>query len=167
MKNKKPLQDSFAYYSRLLQKPFDTVEELLQAEAEFQAEQKKAEEDARKVKEEEAAVETAFRLLNEAKKKHTESIEATTKHYTEELDELQDNFKKEIEIINDRLEHAEEVYAAALKMYEENHPEGYHLVLKDGENETVISKSSVDKSVDKLISKPFVDLEDLFSIFLK
>jgi small-conductance mechanosensitive channel len=171
MKNKKITLEAvpYAYYSKVLQQPFDSIEELLKAESAYEIKKKLDEEEAakakEKAKEDEAAVKTAFRLLNEAKKKHAESIDATTKHYREELDELQDNFKKEIEIINDRLEHAEQVYAGALKLYEEKHPEGYHLVLKDGENETVISKSSIDKAVDKFINKPIMDLDDLFSLF--
>jgi hypothetical protein len=166
MKNKITLEAvPYAYYSKVLQQPFDSIEELLKAESAYEIKKKLDEEEATKAKEDEAAVETAFRFLNEAKKKHAESVDATTKHYREELDELQDNFKKEIEIINDHLEFAEDNYAAALKKYEESHPEGYHLVLKDGENETVISKSSVDKSVDKFINRPLMDLDDLFSLF--
>lgn len=168
MKNKITLEAvPYAYYSKVLQQPFDSIEELLKAESAYEIKKKLDEEEATKTKEDEAAVETAFKLLNEAKKKYAESIDTTTKRYKEELDELQDNFKKEIEIINDRLEFAEDTYAAALKRYEENHPEGYHLVLKDGENETVISKSSVDKSVDKFINRPLMDLDDLFSLFFK
>jgi hypothetical protein len=166
MKNKITLEAvPYAYYSKVLQQPFDSIEELLKAESAYEIKKKLDEEEATKAKEDEAGVHTAFRLLNEAKKKYAESIDATTQRYRDELDELQDNFKKEIEIINDRLEHAEQVYAEALKLYEEKHPEGYHLVLKDGENETVISKSSVDKTVDKFINKPIMDLDDLFSLF--
>lgn len=171
MKNKKTTIEAapYAYYSKVLQQPFDSIEELLKAESAYELKKKLDEEEAakakEKAKEDEAAVNTAFRLLNEAKKKYAESIDATTQHYRDELDEFQDNFKKEIEIINDRLEFAEDTYAAALKKYEEKHPEGYHLVLKDGDNETVISKNAVTKKDEDFLYAPLVGLDELFSLF--
>ena len=178
MKNKKITIEAapYAYYSKVLQKPFDTIEELLSAESAYELKKKLDEEEAvtkeLKAKEKELAkieaedkVKEAFKALNAAKKLHAEDVDLVASNYRKALDNLVKSFETDVEEINDRLEKAEQAYDEALKNYEEKHPEGYHLVLKDGENETVISKNAVIKKDEDFLYKPLVGLDELFSLF--
>ena len=177
MKNKKiTIEAPYAYYSKVLQKPFDTIEELLNAESAYELKKKVDEEEAAKAKEAELVKEEAedllkeaFKNLNAARCQHVKDIDAVATHYKEALDGLQKDFQRDVERFNNRLEKAEQAYDEALKNYEEKHPEGYHLVLRDGDNETVISKSASFKASDKedFLYKPLVNLDDIFSLFFK
>ena len=178
MKNKKITIEAapYAYYSKVLQKPFDTIEELLSAESAYELKKQLDEDEAKKkeleAKEKEFAkieaedkVKKAFKNLNAAKDQHVKDIDAVATHYKEALDNLQKDFQRDVERFNNKLEKAEQAYDEALKNYEEKHPEGYHLVLKDGDNETVISKNAVIKKDEDFLYTPLVGLDELFSLF--
>ena len=69
--------------------------------------------------------------------------------------------------VEKQLKAAQEKYAAALKTFQEAHPEGYHLTLKDGDNTTTLQYSVVGGDVMKDALKDFNTTFSLFSDFWK
>jgi uncharacterized protein with gpF-like domain len=148
----------YGYFSKLLKEPFDSIEELREAEEAYCAKQK-AKEDAAAMKKADALkVEDAFKALNAARKTYKENLTQLTKEYAESLDNLKKAFELGKKDIHNQLAEAEEAYQAALKEFADKHPEGYHLTLRDGDFETTISKQTSDSVPTK---KP-IDFFDLF-----
>lgn len=147
---------NYGYYSKLLNKPFDTVSELREAEAAYNAAQKAKETAAAQKKADAQKVEDAFKALNAARKTYKEDLTQLTTEYTEALKELKDAFELGKKDIHDDLAAAEEAYATALKEFTDKHNQ-FHLTLKDGDFETTISGSQ-NKSDIKVDN-------DIFSIF--
>ncbi len=147
---------SYGYYSRLLQKPFDSLSELAAAEATYIAEQKAKEDKAAQKKSDANKVEEAFKALNAARKSFKEDLTQLTKEYSEELENLKNAFELGKKDIHNTLAEAEDAYETALKEFTNKYPEGYHLTLKDGDFETTIS-SQVETS-----EKDYSDFVDSF-----
>ena len=92
---------AYSYYSRLLNKPFDSVAELREAEAAYYAEQKAKEDKAAQKKAEAQKVEDAFKAMNAARREYKEKLTQLTKEYSEELATLKKAFelgKKDIHV---------------------------------------------------------------------
>lgn len=167
MTTKRPIRKDeieYGYYSRLLNKPFDSIEELREAEAAYKAELKAREDKAAAKKADAQKVEDAFKAMNAARKEYKEKLTQLTKEYAEELATL----KKALELgkkdIQDALAAAEDNYSKALKEFTEAHPEGYHVTLKDGDFETTISRSN--KIQTKEVKDPSqVNLMNIFDLF--
>lgn len=132
----------YSYYSKLLQRPFDTVNELKRAEATHLAELKAKEDKAAQKKADAKKVEDAFKCLNAARKVYKERLTELTARYTEDLRNLKAAFEKDKADIHGTLARREEDYSAALKAFTDKYPEGYHLTLKDGDFETTISSQT-------------------------
>ncbi len=94
MKNKNTKHE-FAYYSRTLQEPFDTVEELLEAEEAYYAKLKAKEDKAAAKKADASKVETAFKELNQARKEYKETMAKIAETYRKNLTELKAAFEEE------------------------------------------------------------------------
>lgn len=135
------VQQTYSYYSRVLKTPFDSLEELKNAEATHYAELKAKEDKAAQKKSDAQKVEGAFKALNAARKNYKEELEAITHEYSENLTRLKKSFEKAKAEVHESLAAAESNYSAALKEFTEKYPEGYHLTLKDGDFETTISSS--------------------------
>lgn len=141
-KNRKPeIEQSYSYYSRLLNKPFDTVEELRAAEEAFHAEQRAKEDKAAKKKADAKKVDDAFKALNAARRAYKEKMTALVERYSADLKELKAAFEKDKISISTELATAEEAYSTALKEFTDKH-ETYHLSLKDGDFETTIDSKA-------------------------
>jgi uncharacterized protein YdiU (UPF0061 family) len=157
MTNKKPTQKvdvsksvAYGYYSKLLQKPFDSVEELLAAEAEHFAQLKAKEDKAATKKADAQKVEEAFKAMNAARKDYKESMVKLTNLYQESMKKLKDAFEIDKNEAHDALVTAEKNYETCLKEFTAKYPEGYHLTLKDGDFETTInSRSSYTTTADE------------------
>lgn len=132
----------YSYYSRVLEKPFDSIEELKAAEATYYAAQRAKEDKAAAKRADAKKVEEAFKVLNNTRRSYKESLIALTEKYSNDLKALKDAFESDKKDIEDILSTAENAYAAALKEFTDKYPEGYHLTLKDGDFETTISGSS-------------------------
>ena len=132
-------QNNYGYYSKVLNEPFDTVEELLEAEEAYYAKQKAKEEKALQKKADATEVENAFKALNAARKIYKETLTGITEAYAETLKELKEEFEAARVEANQELTKAEEAYSTALKNFTEKYPEGFHLTLKDGDFETTLS----------------------------
>lgn len=150
--------NSYAFYSKVLEKVFDSLEELTNAEEAHFAELRAKEDKAATKKADAKKVEDAFVALNAERKVYKEDLLALTKQYSEDLIALKEGFEKARTAIKEHLATAEETYATALKTFTEKYPEGYHLTLKDGDFETTIqSKTSTNRD--------FVKDFNLFDLF--
>lgn len=150
----------YGFYSNVLQKPFESLEDLKRMEEVYFAEQKAKEEKAVQKKAEAAKVEDAFKALNAARKEYKEKLTQLTTEYAESLENLKKAFDLGKKDIQDSLVAAEDAYAKALKEFTDAHPEGYHVTLRDGDFETTISKSI---ETGKKFTYP--KTSDIFDIF--
>lgn len=130
----------FGYYSKLLNEPFDTIDELRKAEEAYNAKQKAKADVAAKKKADATKVEDAFKALNAARKTYKEKLTQLTKEYVESVDNITKAFEFGKKDIHNQLAEAEEAYQAALKEFDTAYPEGYHVTLHDGDFETTLSK---------------------------
>ena len=137
----------YGFYSNVLNKPFERLEDLKKAEYVYYEEQKAKENKAAQKKADAQKVEDAFKALNAARKTYKEELAALTKEYSEELEHLKKAFELGKKDIYDTLGKAEEVYSAALKEFTSKYESGYHLTLRDGDFETTISGSKTNDTV--------------------
>lgn len=135
-------EQEYSYYSKLLEKPFDSVAELREAEEAVRAAQRAKEDKAAKKKADAAVVEDAFRALNAARKTYKMDLDAVATSYREAMTRLKDAFEKDVARIKAELAAAEESYKTALKDFADKYPEGYHITLKDGDFETTIHRDT-------------------------
>ena len=144
------------FYSEKLNKMFDTDKELLLAEeAAFKAEQeKKAQALAKKT--DAKKVEDAFKAHNAAKKVFNENFTKLRKAYAADLAALKETFDKAVAVETEKLSTAEKAYTTALSEFTKNHPEGYHMTLRDGDHVVTLSNNSQVNSTN---------LKDALSIF--
>ena len=155
---------NFGYYSKVLNKPFDTIKELRDAENAYYAEQKAKADAAATKKADAQKVEEAFKALNTARKEYKEKLTQLTKEYAEELTTLKNALELGKKDIQDALAAAEDNYAKVLKEFTTKYQQ-YHLTLKDGDFETTISGSS-NKVQNKEVKDPSqVNLMNIFDLF--
>ncbi len=147
-------EQSYSYYSRLLNKPFDTVEELKAAEEALRAEQRAKEDKAAQKKADAAKVDGAFKELNAARKEYKDTLIALTEKYSKDLKELKAAFDADKNAVQAKLAAKEDAYAKALREFTEKY-DSYHLSLKDGDFETTISS-------DRATSDKTITIFDLF-----
>lgn len=143
----------YGFYSNVLKKPFERLDDLKKAEEVYFAEQKAKENKVIQKKADAQKVEEAFKALNQARKTFKEELTQLTTEYSEALTELKKAFELGKKDIHNTLAEAENAYTIALRIFTEKYPEGYHLTLKDGDFETTISGSNSLKSAadfDKL-----------------
>ena len=150
----------YGFYSKLLKKPFDTLDELKEAEAQIRAEQAAKEAKIMERKNDADKVQAAFTALNAAKDTYNKEVNDAKYAYTKLLADAKVGLAECLEKSEKKLELAEKAYGDALKEFTDKHPEGYHVTLKDGDNVTTISRSS-DLGTDNLRAA----LNELFKIF--
>ena len=134
---------NYGFYSKVLQKPFDSLSELAAAEAAYLAEQTAKEEAAAQKKTDAKKVEDAFKALNTARKEYKEKLSQLTTEYSEELERLKKAYELGRTDLKNALIEADNTYTIALREFTEKYKQ-YHLTLKDGDAETTIS-SYVDE----------------------
>ena len=130
------------YYSKVLKEPFNSIEELMEAEEAYYAKLKAKEDKAAEKKADASKVEEAFKKLNAARKSYKDNLNEATQIYSKSLADLKEGYEKTCKTIKDTLAAAEADYANALKAFTDKYPEGYHLTLKDGDFETTISSQT-------------------------
>lgn len=157
VKNKK---QPYAFYSLLLNEPFESVADLELAEEAYYAKQRAKEEKAATRKADAVKVEEAFKALNTARKDYKEQLLLVTENYTKELKALKAAFEESKDLVEKRLAYAETKYSEALKEFNEKYPEGYHITLKDGDFETTLCKEVKDEN--NLLNNPLCDIFNLF-----
>lgn len=154
------------YYSEILNKNFDSVEDLEKAEEEHKAEQAKKEEAKALVKKESSEVEDAFKARNAARHAYNEKLVEARKTYNEALRKAKDEFEASLKESTEALEKAEADYDTRLKAFQKAHPEGYHITLKDGDNVVTYTGSQTDYPVTS-VSKDFDEILNMFSNLLR
>lgn len=145
------VKPNYSFYSNVLQKPFETVEALHEAEAAYYEAQRAKEAKAASKKSDATKVEDAFKALNAARKSYKDELVALTSSYAESLKKLKAGFESDKATIQNKLAQAEAVYETALREFNAKYPEGYHLTLKDGDFETTIHSArsgDLTKAVD-------------------
>ena len=155
--NKETNKQTYAYYSRVLNKPFDSLLELTQAEDAYYAKLKAKEDQTAQKKADAQKVEDAFKALNTARKTYKDKLLAITEQYSKDLKDLMTAFENDKKEVQSYLAAAEKTYSEALKAFTDKYPEGYHLTLKDGDFETTISSSTTTAE------KPYT-FSDLFDM---
>lgn len=150
----------YGYYSKKLGRPFDTLDQLRSAEAAAQKEQEEKILAAKAKKDAAAAVENAYKELNEAKKSYKKDMNNALIKYTEAMKIIQGEFDVEKQMIVNKLSEAEANYKAKLKEFTVKHPEGFHITLKDGDYETTISSEakSTNNNDSDWVAKLFGEL---------
>jgi cytochrome c1 len=158
MKTVKPKTYDCMFYSKVLKEPFNSIEELMEAEEAHYAKLKAKEDKAAEKKADATKVEEAFKKLNAARKAYKDNLNEATKIYSKGLADLKEGYEKTCKSIKDTLASAEADYANSLKAFTEKYPEGYHLTLKDGDFETTISSQTSGSTKAKAtISDDFLD----------
>lgn len=133
---------NYGFYSKVLQKPFDTLVELAEAEAKF-FEAENAKRKASEAKKADAnRVEDAFKKLNAAKRAYNEDVLTAKKTYLAEVGAAKEKLNARLVACEDALFDANKKYDEALKEFTKAHPEGYHVTLRDDDNVVTISSKS-------------------------
>ena len=153
------------YYSEILNKNFDKVEDLEKAEKEHaEAEQRKADAKALVAKESEK-VQDAFKARNAARRAYNEKLIELRKAYNEAVKQAEKEFTDGLKEVTEAKDKAEVDYDEKLRAFQNAHPEGYRICLKDGDN--VITMSSSPAEFRRNLNKEFDDMLDLFSNLIK
>ena len=149
---------SYGFYSRVLEKPFDTLEELRKAEQEFLAVEEAKRQAAEARKNKAAVVEKAFKELNAAKLVYNEEVTALYSDLAKNIEAAKVAYNEGIKKSNEKLDAAQVTYNEALNKFIEEHPEGYHLTLKDGDNVvTIRSNNAAEATIGEDFTKKFFD----------
>ena len=159
---------SYGYYSKVLNKPFDTLEELCKEEQEFLAaeEAKKQATEARK--NQAAEVEKAFKELNAAKLVYNKEVTALYSELAKNIEVAKANYNESLKKANEKLDAAQLTYNEALNKFIEDHPTGYHLTLKDGDNVVTIRSNTAADAAEAFVGEDFTKkFFDSFFKFLK
>ena len=155
---------NYSYYSRVLQKPFDSLTELKAAEEAYYAEQKAKEDKAAQKKADAKKVEDAFKALNAARKAFKEDLAQLTQEYADELNNIKKAFELGKKDIHAKMAAAEDTYSKALKEFTDKY-DSYHLTLKDSDFETTISGSNTTAPVNKKVDTDIFNIFDLLFNF--
>ena len=148
------IRPGYSFYSKVLEKPFDSVEELQAAEQVYYDKLKAKEDKAAQKKADALKVEDAFKDLNKARRVYRETVSQLTTEYSEALKELKSAYELGKADMQKSLAAAEDNYTEALKEFTNKYPEGFHLTLKDGDFETTLSKQN--KEVGSLADLEFI-----------
>lgn len=165
MKKENKNTQNYGYYSKVLGEPFDTIEELKEAEEAYYAKLKAKEDKAAAKKADASKVEDAFKALNAARKSYKEDLTTLTKEYAESLENLKKAFELGTKDIKEKLATAEDTYAKALKEFTDKYDQ-FHITLKDGDFETTISSQS-NGTVKAKAPTDFSKLADLFDLMFR
>jgi phenylalanyl-tRNA synthetase alpha subunit len=137
-----PETPSYGFYSKLLNKPFDSLSELMAAEKAYNDEQALKEEKALAKKADAKKVEDAFKTLNSVKREFNAAVIEARKIYNNSVAAAKKAYETAIAEATNLKNTAEETYDSILKDFIKKHPEGYHLTLKDGDNVVTYSSQS-------------------------
>lgn len=146
---------NYGFYSKILNKPFDTLSELKEAESSYLKEEEAKKAKSLEKKNDATKVEDAFKVLNAAKREFNETVSKAKKEYTKTVAAAKATYSDAVDKANEVLEDAETKYDEALREFNAKHPEGYHVTLRDGDNVTTISRSTT--------SSLLKDFNDIFN----
>jgi chromosome segregation ATPase len=165
-KNTKQKAYDCMFYSKVLKEPFNSIEELMEAEEAYYAKLKAKEDKAAEKKADATKVEEAFKALNAARKSYKDNLNEATQIYSKGLVDLKEGYEKTCATIKETLAVAEASYQNALKAFADKYPEGYHITLRDGDFETTIS-SQTSGNTKATVNRSAFDskrIDDLFNL---
>lgn len=151
----------FGYYSKKLNKPFDTLSELVKAE---QAEEERLAAKEKAVSERKLdakKVEDAYKALTEATHTRHNRIEAARKAYLQEQAVLKKNYEAQLMEIDKGVTVAEEAYNKALKEFTSKHGD-FHATFRDGDSTINLSYSSKGSDVARDFWDEFFSILERF-----
>ena len=140
---------NYGFYSKVLNKPFDSLSELMAAETAYQREQKSKEDKAAQKKADAQKVEEAIKAVNAARREYRDKLNQLTKEYSEELTNLKKAFDLGKKDLANTLATAEQACDKALKEFTSKYDQ-YHMTIKDGDLETTISGNTKVNSTEDL-----------------
>lgn len=129
----------YGYYSKLLKEPFDTLQELNDAEQAYLDKEElkaaaEAQEQADKVK-----LEEAYKDLIAARDAYKEGLNARTLQYSNELKAVQQSFQDDKEVLKNLLTAVEDNYNELHKAFLKKYPNGYSFSVDNGDGTSSIS----------------------------
>lgn len=137
---------AYAYYSKVLNKPFDTVEELKEAEetyfAKIEAEKVAKDSVAKELENDKATLAKAFNERNQAHADYNENMLKLVKLYHEDLTKLKESFESDKARIQTSLENADSKYSIIVKDFMTKHPGGFSIETVDGETKVMLNKKA-------------------------
>ena len=148
----------YGFYSNVLKKPFERLDDLKKAEYVYFEEQKAKEDKTTQKKADAKKVEDALKALNAARKAYKEDLNQLTKEYSEELTNLKKAFDLGKKDITSKLTTAEDAFDAELKSFADKYGQ-YHFSLKGDDFETTISGSTTGTVSKKTLNN---DIWNLF-----
>lgn len=138
----------YGYFSRLLSKPFDTLDELVAAEN-ARREELAAKEDLKTRRKQDAElVGEAYKALTSVKASTAKTIADARKQCALEFEEVRKKWSAVIEQANNAAAGAEGIFNEALKAFQERYPEGYHLTLRGENDETLTIDTRNTDTID-------------------
>ena len=145
--------NEYGFYSKKLQKPFDTLDELIAAEEEVALAEAKKAETATQKKADASKVEEAFKEMNAAKKAFNTTVDEASKIYAEEMKAAKDKYVTTVDQAEVAYLEAEKKYKENLKAFSDKYG-NFHMTLKDGDVVTSISQQNavVDPATEFLKS---------------
>lgn len=159
-------KDYMCFKSKLLNKYFDSWDELKKEETAYLEEQKKKEDAKLARKADAAAVQKAFEQKNAAAEVYNKKLLEAEKVRREEIEKINAAYRESIKESLSAFTNAQNAYNQALADFQKAHPEGYHLTLKDGNNEVNIRKDAYKDIFTESI-KDLARLSDIFADFWK
>lgn len=138
----------YGFYSKRLQKAFDSLEDLRAAEQAVIAEAEAKKRAAEAKKAEASKVEEAYKSLNSVKRAYNDGLIEAKKAYLAVLQTAREKYETTLKTLNASLEAAQKCYDEALAEFTKAHPEGFHITLKDRDNVSTISRSGNIKDAD-------------------
>ena len=147
------------YYSELLNKQFDSAEECLKAEKEHEAAEAKKAEAKAVVKKDSEEVNKAFIVRNEARRNYNDKVKESYKVYKEKLLAARKEYEDSINEVKKIKDEAELEFDKKYREFDKKHPEGYRLVLKDGDDVLTVDQEK------KNTSDLFEAFDNLFNSF--
>lgn len=161
---------AYSYYSNILKRPFDSIDELKTAEAEHQKKLAEKREAANTRKTDATKVEEAFKRRNKINKECTAKKKELYDEYHKTLATLTAKLKEDLQTESSKIKTANADYTRALSEFTKKYPEGYHLTLKDGDvTEEYSSNIDADSSVvncltlDELFDELFSDVSSFWA----
>ena len=164
--NANETKQAYSYYSRVLEKPFDSLDELASAEATYYEALKAKEDKAAQKKADDKVVEDAFKQLNATRKAYKENLSQLTQEYSEALENIKKAYEAGKTDIQNQLATAEQNYKDAIKNFGEKYPEGYHMTLKDGDFETTISSQTTKSVSSDRVAADAKKVAEIFNMLL-
>ena len=128
------------YFSETLNKYFDTEDACVKAEKDWEeAEAKKAEAKAL-VKKDSDEVNKSFVIRNEARRSYNDKVKEAYKIYKEKVLAARKEYEDSIKDVEEAKTKAESEFDKIYREFDKNHPEGYRLILKDGDDVLTVNQ---------------------------